>query len=170
MLDCFPFCFVSVPTARRVLNGPSLFYLFKYLFIYLSLATSQHMEFPDQGSDLSCINSGSLTHCAGPGIEPSSQCSRDTTNPIVPQRELLNGPSDQRMQSGGWWGGWPSMNVTRPMEEEPESTCRHLDLGNQVPKNNDGQILGCNAWKENHPIPISWKWAAAGLEVFQPCS
>lgn len=54
------------------------------------------MEFPGQGSDLSCIgdlyhscgNSRSLTHCAGPGIEPVSQHSRDVADPIVPQWEL----------------------------------------------------------------------------------
>ena len=30
-----------------------------------------------------------LTHCAGPGIEPASQCSRDAANPTVPQQALL---------------------------------------------------------------------------------
>ena len=35
-------------------------------------------------------NTGSLTHCARLGIEPASQCSRDTTNPTVPQQELLH--------------------------------------------------------------------------------
>ena len=56
------------------------------------------MEFPGQGSDLShswndlscsCGNAGSLTLCAGLGIEPASQCSRDAADPVVPQRELL---------------------------------------------------------------------------------
>ena len=54
------------------------------------------MEFPGQGSDpsssfdlsCSCDNTGSLTHCPGPGIEPGSQCSQDATNPIAPQWEL----------------------------------------------------------------------------------
>ena len=57
----------------------------------------QPMEFPGQGSDLSCSgdlslsygNARSLTYRAGPGIEPESQHSQDTTNPIVPQWELL---------------------------------------------------------------------------------
>ena len=31
---------------------------------------------------------GSLTGCAGPGIEPASQRSRDAVDPIVSQREL----------------------------------------------------------------------------------
>ena len=55
------------------------------------------MEFPGQGSDLSyscdlshsCGNTRSLTHCAGPGIKPVSQCFQDATNPIVPQGKLL---------------------------------------------------------------------------------
>ena len=33
-------------------------------------------------------NNGSLTHCAGPGIQPASQHSQDTTSLIVPQWEL----------------------------------------------------------------------------------
>ena len=42
---------------------------------------------PGQGLDLSrhCDNTRSLTHCAGPGIEPVSQCSQDTTDPVVSQ-------------------------------------------------------------------------------------
>ena len=59
------------------------------------------MAFPGQGSDLShsrelsCDlshswgNARSLTLCARPGIEPVSQCSQDTADPIAPQRELL---------------------------------------------------------------------------------
>ena len=55
-----------------------------------------HMEFLGQKSDLShsCNPSlshddaASLTHSAGPGMEPVSQHSQDTTNPIVQQREL----------------------------------------------------------------------------------
>ena len=51
------------------------------------------MEFPGQGSDPSqnCdlshsySNARSLTHCAGPGIEPASQHSQDTTNLVAPQ-------------------------------------------------------------------------------------
>lgn len=34
-------------------------------------------------------NSGSLTHGAGPGMEPASLRCRDTANPFVPQWELL---------------------------------------------------------------------------------
>ena len=34
-------------------------------------------------------NTGSLTHWAGLGIEPVSQCSQDVADPIAPQRELL---------------------------------------------------------------------------------
>ena len=60
------------------------------------LPTPWYTEFLDQGSDLSCScnlncscsNAGSLTHCAGPGIEPASQSSQDATDPAVPQEEL----------------------------------------------------------------------------------
>ena len=56
------------------------------------------MEFPGQGSDLSCScdlclscsKAGSLTHCAELGIKPACQCSRDATNPVVPQQNLHN--------------------------------------------------------------------------------
>ena len=55
------------------------------------------MEFPGQESDLShnCdlshsfTNARSLTHCAEPGIEPSSQHSQDATDPTVTQQELM---------------------------------------------------------------------------------
>ena len=65
----------------------------------LFLAASWCMAFPGQGSDpsyscdlhSSCGSTpGSLTHCVQPGIKPASQCSRDATNPIVPQWELLD--------------------------------------------------------------------------------
>ena len=54
------------------------------------------MEFPGQGSDLSCSqdfsrnygNAGSLTHCAGPGIQPATQNSQNATDPIESQQEL----------------------------------------------------------------------------------
>ena len=55
------------------------------------------MEVPGQGSDSrcsgdlchSCNNTGSLTDCAGSGIKPASQHSRDAADPVVPQRALL---------------------------------------------------------------------------------
>ena len=52
------------------------------------------MELPGQGSDLSyrpkpqLWQHGSPTHCAMPGIEPESQNSQDTTDPIAPQQEV----------------------------------------------------------------------------------
>ena len=60
------------------------------------LATPRHMELPGQGSELSrncdpshsCGNARSLTHCAGPGIKPRCQHSRDSANAVAPQREL----------------------------------------------------------------------------------
>ena len=55
------------------------------------------MEFPGQGSYLncsgdqphSCGNAISLTHYARLGIEPASQCSQETANPIASQWEIL---------------------------------------------------------------------------------
>lgn len=41
----------------------------------------------------SCGNTGSLTHCASPGIESASQGSRDTAHPIAPKWELHLHPS-----------------------------------------------------------------------------
>ena len=60
------------------------------------LAAQWHMEFPGQGSDLSrschqncsCGNVRSLTHCAGPGIKPVSQCSQEAADPVATQWEL----------------------------------------------------------------------------------
>ena len=54
---------------------------FSFIIFIFFLAALRHMEFPGQGSDLSCScdlscicsNARSLTHCAGPGIEPVSQ-------------------------------------------------------------------------------------------------
>ena len=54
------------------------------------MAAPRHMEFLGQGSDPShshhlrpsCGHAGSLTHCAGLGIEPLSQCCRDIANPL----------------------------------------------------------------------------------------
>ena len=72
-------------------------YCFCFCFPFFCLTALQHIEFPDQGSDPShgcnlshsCGNAGSLTHYAGPAIEPVFECSQEATNPIVPQRELL---------------------------------------------------------------------------------
>ena len=55
------------------------------------LATPWHMELPGQGSDPShsfdlnhsCDNARSLTHCAGLGVKPESQCSQ---MPLIPLR------------------------------------------------------------------------------------
>ena len=54
------------------------------------------MEFLGQGSDLShsCDlsrsggNAGSLNHCARPRMEPASQRSQDTADPVAPQQDL----------------------------------------------------------------------------------
>ena len=65
-------------------------------FFFSFLAAPQHMEFRGQGSDVSCNhdlscscgNAGSLTHCAGLGIEPATRRSQDTADPAEPQQEL----------------------------------------------------------------------------------
>ena len=45
---------------------------------------------PSCGLDLSCSrgHTGSLTHCARPGIESVPQPCQDTDDPVAPQREL----------------------------------------------------------------------------------
>ena len=63
------------------------------LFFAFFLADLLHMEFLGQESDPSCScdlglsysNARPLTHCAGLGIEPVSQCSKHTAGPVVPQ-------------------------------------------------------------------------------------
>ena len=74
-------------------------HIYMYIFtFFFFLAAPPHMEVPGQGSDPihscklshSCGNAGFLTHCAGLGIEPMSQRSQDTANPIAPQWELLH--------------------------------------------------------------------------------
>ena len=58
-------------------------------FFFLFLAILQHIEFPDQGSDLShSSNLHSLTHCAKPGIQPVPWHCRVAEDLIVPQQEL----------------------------------------------------------------------------------
>ena len=66
-----------------------------YLFYCVFVAAQWPVEFLGQGLDLShscnlcsCSNVRSLTHCAGMGIEPASQWSRDTTHLVGPQREF----------------------------------------------------------------------------------
>ena len=64
------------------------------IFFFSFLAAPRPMEFISQGSDLSHShklfyswgNTGSLTHSAGAGIEPVSQCSRGTPDPDGPQQ------------------------------------------------------------------------------------
>ena len=58
---------------------------FSALETSVSLAALWHMEFPG----CLCSSARSLTHCAGSGIEPASQHSRDDADPDAPQRELL---------------------------------------------------------------------------------
>ena len=65
--------------------------LLNHFCFFFFFAALRRMEFLGQESDLSrscdlrCSggNARSLTHCAGLGMEPVSQGSRDTTDPIV---------------------------------------------------------------------------------------
>ena len=65
------------------------------------------MAFPGQGSDQShsfhlgrnFSDTRSLTHCAGPGIEPGCQRFHDAANSTMPQRELL-GETSRRSRLG----------------------------------------------------------------------
>lgn len=67
-------------------------------FFFSFLAAPWHMAFPGQGSDSShsgdlrhrYSNSGSSTHCAGPGIKLASQHSRDAIDTAVPRQKLNN--------------------------------------------------------------------------------
>ena len=60
------------------------------------MAALQHMEFLGHGSDLSCcsniFHAESLTSWAGLGIEPASQLSRDTADPLCHSKDpdILN--------------------------------------------------------------------------------
>ena len=66
-----------------------------FCMIFFFFATLQHVEFLDQGSDLSCSHhlchscghDGPLTQGARPGMEPASQHYRDAADPIVPERQ-----------------------------------------------------------------------------------
>ena len=86
-------CSVS-PQDRKKDNAKTEFPLSSFF-----LAALRHVEFPGQGSDLSCsctpvanytaagARPDPLTHCARPGIEPVSWQCRDTADPTAPQRE-----------------------------------------------------------------------------------
>ena len=75
LLRCIWFLFFCCP-----------FFFFFFFFVYRVLY---------QGSDLSCTfnlhcsfsNTGFLTHCAGQGMEPASQCFRNTADPTAPKQE-----------------------------------------------------------------------------------
>lgn len=58
-----------------------------FFVLFFGGGASWPMEFPGQGSDLSCScgNARSLTYCAVPRTEPASQHSRDTIDPFMLQ-------------------------------------------------------------------------------------
>ena len=81
---------ISTPLRQRTFSSTQRD-LFLFLF-FSFLAPLQQMEFPGQESKPSCScnlchscsNAGSLTHCARPGIDHTSQHSRNTADPAVP--------------------------------------------------------------------------------------
>ena len=91
---CSSKCLYELP------NDPQVIWWFqkkKNLFLFFSfLAAPQHKELLGQGLDwshsytlnYSFSNTGSLTHCAAPGIKPKYQCSQEAAYPFAPQREL----------------------------------------------------------------------------------
>ena len=90
-----PLCTANVLNAlySRFLYEVVLFFFFVFCFLFFSLlAVLWPTEFSGRESDpshscklcCSCGNARSLTHCATLGIEPGSQCSRDTAEPVVP--------------------------------------------------------------------------------------
>ena len=62
----------------------SLFFLPFFFFSSFGHPVAYGVPRPGITSNLShnCGNARSLTHCAGPGIEPASQHSRDAANPV----------------------------------------------------------------------------------------
>lgn len=77
-------------SSSMILLAGSGFSSFEYLYFFFFFAAPRHMELLGQDQILShsYSNTGSLTQCAGPWIEPAFQHSQDATNPAVPQREL----------------------------------------------------------------------------------
>ena len=78
------------------------------------MAALWHMDFPDQESDwslschlsCSCGNAGSLTHCAGPEIEPVSQHFQGAADPMH-----HSGNSNYTLIFVCWMG-WGSASIT----------------------------------------------------------
>lgn len=69
---------------------------FTHNFFPFFVAPCKHVEFPVQGSDLShscnlshrCSHAGSLTHCAGLGIQPAHPSASKT--PLIPLHQCGN--------------------------------------------------------------------------------
>ena len=99
------------------------------------------MEFLGQGSDLRhswrCGNAIPLTHCARPGIKPSSQCSRDATKPVLPQKELQKSSVDIKSPRGWWF-----LPVTREVA-----------------------MATCNT-QSGQDSSVSWLWSAIAISYY----
>lgn len=84
----------GIITSDSAQNNCVCFSAFESLSGFCLFSHPWHTVFAGQGSDPSilrhrCCNTRSLTHCDLLGIEPSSQCSRDTADSVLPQWELL---------------------------------------------------------------------------------
>ena len=84
-------------TLGRMYPFESLFWGVSFLFVFSFFDCPTAHEVPRPGWDLSCScdlshscgNTGSLTHCARPGIKPASQHPQDAASPAAPQWELM---------------------------------------------------------------------------------
>ena len=76
------------------LRDRSSFSVFFFVFFFCLFFFAHGLPRPGIRSKLCCDlccsygNARSLTCCAGPGMEPMSQCLQDATNPIAPQWEF----------------------------------------------------------------------------------
>ena len=85
-----PWILVGFVTAKPHGNTKIHFFLFLFLSVLQHIVPGPGIRFKLQLQPKpQCDIAGSLTHCAGPGIEPVSWHSKDAADSIVPQRELL---------------------------------------------------------------------------------
>ena len=106
-------------------------FISSWSFFYFSfLAALQHMELPGQGSDPCCShglcrsNTGSLTHCAGLGIDPATQWSRDAADPTAPQQELLSSSLKPWCDWSIWTKSWHQHHHRLKLGDDTGQVCK----------------------------------------------